>query len=254
VIDNTFATPYLCRPIDYGADIVVHSLTKFMGGHGNSIGGAIVDSGKFPWEKGNFPQINDPSPAYHGMKFREVFGPIAFIIRARVEGLRDMGPCLSPFNSFLFLQGIETLALRMDRHMSNTLATAKFLESHKHVEWVRYPSLPSSPYYATAQKYVPKGAGAVFSFGIKGGYEAGRKLIDSLKIFSHLANVGDSRSLVIHPASTTHQQLNAEQQRAAGVEPEMVRLSVGLEDIEDILWDLDQALDASQGVTRTASA
>jgi O-acetylhomoserine (thiol)-lyase len=254
VIDNTFATPYLCRPIDYGADIVLHSLTKFMGGHGNSIGGIIVDSGKFPWEKGHFPQVNEPSSAYHGMKFREVFGPIAFIIRARVEGLRDIGPCISPFNSFLFLQGIETLAMRMDRHVSNTMAAAKFLEGHKHVEWVRYPSLPSSPYYAMAQRYVPKGAGAVFSFGIKGGFEAGKKFIDSLKLFSHLANVGDSRSLVIHPASTTHQQLNADQQRAAGVDPEMVRLSIGLEDIDDILWDLDQGLDASQGGTRKASA
>jgi O-acetylhomoserine (thiol)-lyase len=246
VIDNTFATPYLCRPIDYGADIVLHSLTKFMGGHGNSIGGMIVDSGKFPWEKGHFPQINDPSPAYHGMKFREVFGPIAFIIRARVEGLRDVGPCISPFNSFLILQGVETLGLRMERHVSNTLAAAKFLESHKLVTWVKYPSLPSSPYYEMARKYVPKGAGAVFSFGIKGGYEAAKKFVNSMKLFSHLANVGDARSLVIQPASTTHQQLSAEQQKSAGVEPEMVRISVGLEDIEDILWDLDQALTASQ--------
>jgi len=244
VIDNTFATPYLCRPIDYGADIVVHSLTKFMGGHGNSIGGVIVDSGKFPWEKGAFPQINEPSAAYHGMKFREVFGAIAFIIRARVEGLRDIGPCISPFNSFLFLQGIETLAMRMERHVANTLAVAKHLESHKQVEWVKYPSLPSSQYHALAKKYMPKGAGAVFSFGIKGGYDAGKKFIDSLKLFSHLANVGDARSLVIHPPSTTHQQLNAEQQKAAGVDPEMVRLSVGLEDLDDILWDLDQAFAA----------
>jgi len=242
VIDNTFATPYLCRPIDFGADIVVHSLTKFMGGHGNSIGGIIVDSGRFPWEKGNFPAINDPSPGYHGMKFRETFGPIAFIIKVRVDGLRDLGPCLSPFNAFLFLQGIETLGMRMDRHVENTLAVAKHLESHPKVAWVKYPSLPSSPYYKLAQKYVPKGAGAVFSFGLKGGYEAGRGLIDRLKLFSHLANVGDARSLVIHPASTTHQQLSAEQQKAAGVEPEMVRLSVGLEDLDDIIWDLNQAL------------
>jgi O-acetylhomoserine (thiol)-lyase len=246
VIDNTFATPYLCRPIDFGADIVVESLTKFLGGHGNSIGGMIIDSGKFPWENGKFPQITEPSAAYHGMKFRETFGAIAFIIRARVEGLRDMGPCISPFNSFLILQGVETLSLRMDRHVSNTMAAAKFLESHKAVNWVKYPSLPSSPYLALAQKYVPKGAGAVFSFEIKGGYEAGKKLINSVKIFSHLANVGDCRSLIIHPASTTHQQLNAEQQAAAGVEPGMVRLSIGLEDIDDILWDLDQALTSSQ--------
>ncbi len=246
VIDNTFASPYLCRPIDYGADIVVHSLTKFMGGHGNSIGGMIVDSGKFPWTTGHFPQLTEPSAAYHGMQFSEVFGAIAFIIRARVEGLRDVGPCISPFNSFLILQGIETLGLRMERHVSNTLAAAKFLQSHALVTWVKYPSLPSSPYYAMAQKYVPKGAGAVFSFGIKGGYDAARKFVDSMKMFSHLANVGDARSLVIQPASTTHQQLSAEQQRSAGVEPEMVRVSIGLEDIDDILWDLDQALTASQ--------
>jgi O-acetylhomoserine (thiol)-lyase len=246
VIDNTFATPYLCRPIDHGADIVVHSLTKFMGGHGNSIGGAIVDGGKFDWKKGPFPQINQPSPAYHGMNFAEVFGPIAFIIRARVEALRDLGPCLSPFNAFLFLQGIETLGLRMDRHVSNALAVAKFLQGHADVTWVKYPGLADSPYHALAKKYLPKGAGAVFSFGIKGGAEAGKKFVDSLKVFSHLANVGDARSLVIHPASTTHQQLSAEQQKAAGVEPDMIRLSVGLEDIEDLQWDLDQALASSQ--------
>jgi O-acetylhomoserine (thiol)-lyase len=252
MIDNTFATPYLCRPIDYGADIVVHSMTKFMGGHGTSIGGMIVDSGKFAWEKGNFPMLNDPAPAYHGMKFRETFGPIAFIINCRVDGLRDLGACISPFNSFLLLQGIETLGMRMDRHVSNSVAAAKFLEQHALVEWVRYPGLPSSPYYSLAQKYLPKGAGAVFSFGIKGGYEAGKRFIDALQMFSHLANVGDVRSLVIHPASTTHQQLNADQQRAAGVEPEMVRISVGLEDIEDILWDLDQALTASQAKSASA--
>jgi O-acetylhomoserine (thiol)-lyase len=246
VIDNTFASPYLCRPIDFGADIVVHSLTKFMGGHGTSIGGILVDSGKFPWKDGHFPQINQPSPAYHGMNFSEVFGNIAFIIRARVEGLRDMGGCMSPFNAFLFLQGIETLGMRMDRHVCNALATAKFLENHKLVSWVKYPSLPSSPYYQLAQKYLPKGGGAVFSFGIKGGYEAGRKFVDSLKMFSHLANVGDARSLVIHPASTTHQQLTAEQQAAAGVTPDLIRLSIGLEDLDDILWDLDQALGSSQ--------
>jgi O-acetylhomoserine (thiol)-lyase len=246
VIDNTFATPYLCRPIDFGADIVVHSLTKFMGGHGNSIGGIIVDGGKFDWKKGAFPQINQPSRAYHGMNFSEVFGPIAFIIRARVEALRDLGPCMSPFNSFLFLQGIETLGMRMDRHIANSVAVAKFLKDHKHVTWIKYPGLPDSPYYKLAQKYLPKGAGAVFSFGIRGGYQAGKKFIDGVKLFSHLANVGDSRSLVIHPASTTHQQLSAEEQAAAGVEPDMVRFSVGLEDIEDLLWDVDQALTASQ--------
>ena len=246
VIDNTFATPYVCRPIDYGADIVVHSLTKFMGGHCNSIGGMIVDCGKFDWNNGKFPQLTEPSRAYHGMKFSEVFGNLAFIIRARVEGLRDLGPCLSPFNSFLFLQGVETLSLRMDRHLSNTLAAAQYLEKHPLVSWVKYPSLPSSPYYTIAKKYTPKGAGAVFSFGIKGGYEAGKRFIDNVKMFSHLANVGDARSLVIHPASTTHQQLSAAEQEAAGVVPELVRLSIGIEDLDDILWDIGQALEASR--------
>ncbi len=247
VIDNTFATPYVCRPIDYGADIVLHSLTKFMGGHGNSIGGVIVDGGKFDWKNGKFPQLTEPSRAYHGMKFAETFGNLAFILRARVEGLRDLGPCLSPFNAFLFIQGIETLSLRMDRHLENTLAVAQHLEKHPVVTWVKYPSLPSSPYFAMAKKYTPKGAGAVFSFGIKGGYEAGKRFINSMKLFSHLANVGDVRSLVIHPASTTHQQLSSDEQAAAGVTPELIRVSVGIEDVEDILWDLDQALASSQG-------
>ncbi|MCC7175023.1 MAG: O-acetylhomoserine aminocarboxypropyltransferase [Bryobacterales bacterium] len=246
VVDNTFATPYLCRPIEFGADIVLHSLTKFIGGHGTSIGGIIVDSGKFPWTKGKFPQLNEPARSYHGLKFSETFGNLAFIIKARVEGLRDLGPCLSPFNAFLFLQGIETLSLRMERHVSNALAVARFLERHKLVAWVKYPSLESSPYHALAKKYLPKGAGSVFSFGIKGGYQAGKKLIDNVKLFSHLANVGDARSLIIHPSSTTHQQLSDSEQAAAGVTPDMVRLSVGLEDIDDILWDLDQALTASQ--------
>jgi O-acetylhomoserine (thiol)-lyase len=231
VIDNTFASPYL---------------TKFIGGHGTSIGGIIVDAGKFDWSKSAHPQLNQPSPAYHGMNFAETFGAIAFILRARVEGLRDMGPCLSPFNAFLFLQGIETLGMRMDRHVANSVAVAKHLESHPLVSWVRYPGLASSPYHAMAQKYLPKGAGAVFSFGLKGGFEAGKKFVDSLKVFSHLANVGDARSLVIHPASTTHQQLSAEQQTAAGVTGDMIRLSIGLEDIDDLLWDLNQALEASQ--------
>lgn len=246
MIDNTFATPYVCRPIEHGADIVVHSLTKFMGGHGTSIGGIIVDGGKFNWANGKFPQLSEPSNAYHGMKFTEVFGAIAYIIRARVEGLRDLGPCVSPFNSFLFLQGIETLGMRMDRHLANALAVAKHLEAHPLVNWVKYPSLPSSPYHAMASKYMPRGAGAVFSFGIKGGYNAGRRFIDNLKLLSHLANVGDARSLVIHPSSTTHQQLPAADQEKAGVTPDMVRLSIGLEDLDDILWDLGQALEASQ--------
>jgi O-acetylhomoserine (thiol)-lyase len=247
VIDNTFATPYLCRPIEWGADIVVHSLTKFMGGHGTSIGGIIVDGGKFDWSKGDFPLLTKPSPAYHGLVFWDVLGPISFIIRARVEGLRDLGPCMSPFNAFLFLQGIETLGMRMDRHVANANAVAAHLAGHKSVTWVNFPGLASSPYHALGKKYLPNGTGAVFSFGIKGGYDAGKKFVDNLRLFSHLANVGDARSLVIHPPSTTHQQLSAAQQAAAGVTGDMVRLSIGLEDLDDLLWDLDQALAASQG-------
>ena len=202
----------------------------------------IVDSGKFDWKGGNFPQMNEPSKAYHGMVFSEALGPIAYIIKARVEGLRDIGPAMSPFNAFLFLQGVETLSLRMDRHVANAKAVAEHLEKHPSVAWVKYPGLKSSPYHALAAKYLPKGPGAVFSFGVKGGLEAGRAFVDKLQIFSHLANVGDSRSLVIQPSATTHQQLSPEQQNAAGVSPDMVRLSVGLEDIEDLLWDIDQAL------------
>jgi O-acetylhomoserine (thiol)-lyase len=234
--------------MEYGADIVVHSTTKFIGGHGTSIGGVIVDSGKFPWTKGNFPQINDPSPGYHGMKFSETFGELAFIIKCRVEGLRDFGPCMSPFNAFLFLQGIETLGMRMARHSANALAVAQRLTKHPLVTWVNHPGLDSSAYNALAQKYLPLGAGAIFTFGIKGGLAAGKKFIESLQLFSHLANVGDAKSLVIHPASTTHQQLSESDQAAAGVTPDMVRLSVGLEDLDDILWDLSQALEASQAV------
>jgi O-acetylhomoserine (thiol)-lyase len=242
VIDNTFATPYLCRPIDHGADIVVHSATKFLGGHGTSIGGIIVDSGRFPWDKGPFPQLLEPSKGYHGIRFFETFGDFAFIMKARVEGLRDLGPALSPFNAFLFLQGLETLGLRMDRHVANAKAVAGFLKEHRAVSWVNYPALPDSPYQALAQRYMPKGPGAILTFGVHGGREAGARFIDGLQLWSHLANVGDAKSLVIHPASTTHQQLSDDEQRAAGVLPEMVRLSVGLEDIDDLLWDLDQAL------------
>ncbi len=245
VIDNTMASPYLCRPIEYGADIVVHSATKFLGGHGTSIGGIIVDSGKFAWSS-KFPAITQPSPGYHGMKFAETFGNLAFIIKARVEGLRDFGPCLSPFNSFLFLQGIETLKFRMEEHSRNALAAAEWLSKHKAVSWVKYPGLKSSPYYKLAQKYLPNGCGSIVTFGIKGGLEAGRKLIDSVQLFSHLANLGDAKSLIIHPASTTHQQLSDDQQLEAGVTKDLVRISVGIEDIEDILWDLDQAIAASQ--------
>ncbi len=246
VVDNTFASPYLCRPIEYGADIVVHSATKFIGGHGTSIGGVIVDAGKFDWNNGKFPMLTEPSPGYHGMVFSETFGEMAYILKCRVEGLRDLGPCMAPMNSFLFLQGLETLGMRMDRHCANSLAVAKHLEGHKSVTWVKHAGLESSPYYRLACKYLPKGSGAVFTFGIEGGLEAGRKFIDALQLFSHLANVGDAKSLVIHPASTTHQQLSESDQAAAGITPDMVRLSVGLEDVEDLIWDLDQALAASQ--------
>ncbi len=247
VIDNTFASPYLCRPIEWGADIVIHSTTKFIGGHGTAIGGIVVDSGKFDWTNGKFPQLTEPSPGYHGMKFSETFGEMAFIIKARVEGLRDLGPCQSPQNSFLFLQGLETLPLRMDRHCANTLAVAKHLEQQTQVKWVNHAGLDSSPYNTLAKKYLPKGQGAVFTFGIDGGLEAGKRFIDALELFSHLANVGDAKSLVIHPASTTHAQLSEEEQAAAGVTPDTVRLSIGLEDLDDLIWDLDQALEKSRG-------
>jgi O-acetylhomoserine (thiol)-lyase len=245
IIDNTMASPYLCRPIEWGADIVVHSATKFLGGHGTSIGGIIVDSGRFQWTD-KHPAITQPSPGYHGMKFAEVFGNMAYIIKVRVEGLRDLGPCVSPFNSFLFIQGIETLKLRMEAHSRNALEVAQWLGRHPSISWVKYPGLLSSPYYPLAQKYLPKGQGSIVTFGIKGGLEAGRKLIDSVQLFSHLANLGDAKSLIIHPASTTHQQLSDEQQLEAGVSKDLVRLSIGIEDIDDILWDLDQAIAASQ--------
>ncbi len=246
VVDNTFASPYLCRPIEHGADIIVHSATKFIGGHGTSIGGVIIDSGKFDWNNGKFPMLTEPSPGYHGMVFAETFGEMAYILKCRVEGLRDLGPCLSPMNAFQFLQGLETLGMRMEKHCANSQAVAKHLEGHDLVTWVQHADLDSSPYRAQAMKYFPKGTGAVFTFGIKGGLEAGKKFIDGLELFSHLANVGDAKSLVIHPASTTHQQLSESDQAAAGITPDMVRLSVGLEDVDDLIWDLDRALAASQ--------
>ena len=245
VIDNTMASPYLCRPIEHGADIVVQSATKFLGGHGTSIGGIIVDSGKFVWSD-KYPAITQPSPGYHGMKFAEVFGPLAYMIKARVEGLRDFGPCISPFNSFLFIQGIETLKFRMEAHSRNALAVAEWLQRQPAISWVKYPGLKSSPYYDIARKYLPVGQGSVLTFGIKGGTPAGRKLIDNVKIFSHLANLGDAKSLIIHPASTTHQQLSDQQQADAGVTKDLVRISVGIEDVEDLIWDLEQAIAASQ--------
>lgn len=252
VIDNTSATPALVRPIEFGADIVVNSATKFLGGHGTTIGGVIVDAGNFNWANGRFKEFTEPDPSYHGLSYHEAFGPLAFILKARVQGLRDTGAALSPFNSFLLLQGIETLHLRLERHSQNALAVAKHLEAHPGVEWVNYPGLASSKYYERAKKYLPNGQGALVTFGIKAGkdgssYEAGKKLIDHLELFSLVANIGDAKSLVIHPASTTHQQLSVEEQAGTGVTPELVRLSVGIEDIRDILADLDQAIEAANG-------
>lgn len=242
VIDSTLATPYLCRPIEWGADIVIHSTTKFIGGHGTSIGGVIVDGGKFNWANGRFPELTEPDPSYHGIRYTEAFGEAAFIVKARVQLLRDMGPCMSPFNAFLFLQGLETLSLRMERHSASALTVARWLKEHPKVSWVLYPALEDNPSYELCKKYFPKGAGAILGFGIKGGLEAGRKFVDSLKLFSHLANVGDAKSLVIQPAATTHQQLTPEEQLATGVTPDFIRLSIGLEDVRDIIADLEQAL------------
>lgn len=247
IVDNTFPSPYLLRPIEHGADIVVHSATKFIGGHGTSIGGVIVDSGKFDWTAhGKFPGLTEPDPSYHGLVYTEAVGAIAYIIKARVQLMRDLGAPIAPFNSWLLLQGLETLHLRMERHSENASQVAAFLEQHPQVEWVSYPGLSSHPSYDLAQKYLPKGQGAILTFGIRGGAEAGKKLIEHVQLFSHLANVGDSKSLIIHPASTTHQQLNEEQQLAAGVRPELIRLSVGTEYIADIIADLKQAIAASQ--------
>jgi len=243
IVDNTCASPALCRPIEYGADIVINSATKFIGGHGTSIGGVIVDSGKFDWKaSGRFPEFTEPDPSYHGISYTGAFGPLAYILKARVQGLRDTGACLSPFNSFLLLQGAETLHLRMQRHSENALKVAQFLETHPEVSWVNYPGLPSSRYFSLAEKYLPRGASALVTFGIRGGFEAGRNFMNSLKLFSLLANIGDAKSLVIHPTSTTHQQLTAEEQQATGVTPDLVRLSIGIEDVDDIIADLDQGL------------
>ncbi|NLM68534.1 MAG: O-acetylhomoserine aminocarboxypropyltransferase/cysteine synthase, partial [Firmicutes bacterium] len=243
IVDNTFATPYLCRPIEHGADIVVHSATKFIGGHGTSIGGVIVDSGSFDWAaSGKFPELTEPDPSYNGIRYTDTFGNAAYIVKARVQLLRDTGACLSPFNAFLFIQGLETLSLRVQKHVANAKQIAQFLDDHPLVEWVKYPSLKGNKYYDLAQKYLPKGSGSIFSFGIKGGAEAGKKFINSLEIFSLLANVADAKSLVIHPASTTHAQLSEAEQRASGVTPDLIRLSIGIEDVDDLIADLDQAL------------
>ena len=245
VVDNTLATPYLCKPIDFGADIIVHSLTKFLGGHGNSIGGLIVDCGTFDWSRDRkYPMLCEPRPEYQGIVLHETFGNFAFAIACRVLGLRDLGPALSPFNAFLILTGIETLPLRMQRHSDNTLAVAEWLSKRPEVAWVSYPGLPGDKYHKLGKKYVPKGAGAVFTFGLKGGYDAGIKLVSNVRLFSHLANIGDTRSLIIHPASTTHRQLSDAQKVQAGAGPDVVRLSIGLEDKEDIIADLEEGLTA----------
>jgi O-acetylhomoserine (thiol)-lyase len=245
MLDNTFPSPYLCRPMDYGCDLVVHSATKYIGGHGTSIGGVIIESGKFPWDNGNFPGMTEPSKGYHGVRFYETFGDFGFTMRVRCEMLRTFGAALSPFNAFLLIQGLETLPVRMDRHCDNAMAVAAFLRDHPRVSWVNYPGLPDNRYYALGQKYMPKGVSSILTFGVKGGHEAGIKFIEAAQFMSHLANVGDAKTLIIHPASTTHRQLSEEDQIAAGVTPDMIRISVGLESIDDILWDIDQALSAS---------
>ena len=243
IVDNTLATPYLCQPLKHGANIVVHSLTKFMGGHGNSMGGVIVDGGNFDWSKsGKYPLLSEPNESYHGMKLHETFGGIAFAIACRVLGLRDLGPSIAPLNSFLILTGMETLGLRMQRHCDNALKVATWLSKHKNVAWVNYAGLPSDKHNALQKKYAPKGAGAVFTFGLKGGYDAGVKMVSTVKLLSHLANVGDTRSLIIHPASTTHSQLSPDQLMKAGAGPDVVRLSIGIEDADDIIADIDQAM------------
>ena len=246
VIDNTMASPYLCRPFEHGADLVVHSVTKYLGGHGTTMGGIVVESGKFPWDNGNFPQMTEPSRGYHGVRFYETFGDFGFTMKARMETMRTLGPSLSPFSAFLLLQGVETLHLRMPRHSEAAMTVAKHLAAHPAVAWVRYPGLPGQADEALVRRYLPKGAGGILTFGVKGGAKAGERVIEGVRFLSHLANVGDAKSLIIHPASTTHRQLDEAEQRAAGVSPEMIRLSVGLESVDDILWDLDQALARSE--------
>jgi O-acetylhomoserine (thiol)-lyase len=241
-VDNTVPSPYLCRPFEFGADLVVHSATKYLGGHGTTMGGVIVESGKFPWGNGKFPEFTTPSPGYHGVIFHETFGDFGFTMKARMEIMRTFGPTLAPINAWLLLQGVETLAVRMDRHCANALAVAKFLQGHKQVAWVNYPGLADNKYYKLAQKYLPKGASGLLNFGVKGGAKAGEKFIEAAQFMSHLANIGDAKTLIIHPASTTHRQMSDEDQLKAGVAPDMVRMSVGIESLDDILWDIDQAL------------
>ncbi|MBN8908785.1 MAG: PLP-dependent transferase, partial [Rhodospirillales bacterium] len=246
IVDNTLATPFLCRPIEWGADIVTHSTTKFISGHGNAMGGVVVESGKFDWSQGGkFPSLTEPEPAYHGLRFYENFGDFAFTTKARAVALRDYGPSMAPLNAWLSITGVETLHLRMERHCQNAQRVAEFLAGHDKVAWVSYAGLESSRYHALARKYMPKGAGAVFTFGVKGGYAAGVKLVENVGLFSHLANIGDTRSLILHPASTTHRQLTEEQRVAAGAGPDVIRLSIGLETVDDLIRDLDQALEAA---------
>lgn len=247
MVDSTMATPYLCRPMEHGADIVVHSATKFIGGHGTALGGVVVESGRFPWDNGHFPGMTEPSAGYHGVRFYETFGDFGYTMKVRCETLRTLGPTLAPMHAWLFLQGLETLPLRMERHCANALAVAGYLREHPQVSWVKYAGLDDSPYAALREKYLPKGAGGIVSFGIRGGHEAGVRFIESVQFLSHLANIGDAKTLVIHPASTTHRQLTEAQQVAAGVPPDMIRLSVGLETLDDILWDIDQALSRAAG-------
>ncbi len=242
LVDNTVPSPYLCRPIEFGADLVVHSATKYIGGHGTTMGGVIVESGKFPWGNGKFPEFTTPSPGYHGVIFHETFGDFGFTMKARMEIMRTFGPTLSPMSAWLLLQGLETLAVRMDRHCANALAVAKYLQGHKQVAWVNYPGLPDNKYHGLAQKYLPKGASGLLNFGVKGGAKAGVRFIEAAQFMSHLANIGDAKTLIIHPASTTHRQMTDEEQLKAGVTPDMVRMSVGIESLDDILWDIDQAL------------
>jgi O-acetylhomoserine (thiol)-lyase len=245
VLDNTVPSPYLCRPIEWGADVVLHSATKYIGGHGTTMGGVIVESGKFNWGNGKFPEFTTPSPGYHGVIFHETFGDFGYTMKARMEIMRTFGPALPPLNAWLLLQGLESLPVRMDRHCENALAVAKFLQGHKRVAWVNYPGLPDNKYYSLAKKYFPKGASGLLNFGVKGGAKAGEKFIDAAQFLSHLANIGDAKTLVIHPASTTHRQMSEEEQLKAGVNPDMIRISVGIESLDDILWDIDQALAAS---------
>ncbi len=245
VVDNTVPSPYLCRPLEHGADIVVHSATKYIGGHGTTMGGVIVEAGRFPWDNGKFPGMTEPSPGYHGVIFYETFGDFGYTMRCRMETMRTFGPALAPFNAWMLLQGLETLPVRMDRHCANALKVAEFLSAHPQVAWVNYPGLPGNRYYELARKVLPRGASSLLSFGIKGGARAGEKFIDAATFMSHLANIGDAKTLVIHPASTTHRQMSEEDQVKAGVLPEMIRVSVGIETVDDILWDIDQSLHAA---------